>query len=38
MAAREDPDAAAHRGAEQIQRYFDMWSEMIDGIRVEALS
>jgi ketosteroid isomerase-like protein len=35
IAAREDPDAATHRGAREIQRYFDSWRGMINGIRVE---
>ena len=35
MAAREDPDAATHRGPEEIQRYFDSWVDMIEGIAVE---
>jgi ketosteroid isomerase-like protein len=37
MAAREDPDAATHRGKEAIQRYFDQWTETIEGMGVEAL-
>ncbi|MGH2991258.1 MAG: nuclear transport factor 2 family protein [Microbacterium sp.] len=36
MAAREDPDAATHVGAEAIQAYFDQWVEMFEGIEFEA--
>ena len=36
MAAREDPDAATHRGREAIERYFGQWSEeMITSLRIE---
>jgi ketosteroid isomerase-like protein len=30
MAAREDPDAATHRGLEAIQRYFAQWLGMFE--------
>jgi ketosteroid isomerase-like protein len=30
MAAREDPDAATHRGPEAIQRYFAQWLGMFE--------
>ncbi len=36
-AAREDPDATSHRGADAIARYFRQWTDMIGGLRVEAL-
>jgi ketosteroid isomerase-like protein len=36
-AAREDPDAAVHRGVEAVSRYFRQWTEMFPDIRVEAL-
>jgi ketosteroid isomerase-like protein len=32
MAAREDPDAATHRGLEAIRRYFVQWTGMFEGI------
>ncbi|HEY6771617.1 MAG TPA: nuclear transport factor 2 family protein [Solirubrobacterales bacterium] len=37
MAAREDPDAATHRGPEAIQAYFESWGGMIRGIAAERL-
>jgi ketosteroid isomerase-like protein len=30
MAAREDPDAATHRGLDAIRRYFVHWAEMFE--------
>jgi ketosteroid isomerase-like protein len=32
MAAREDPDAATHRGLEAIRGYFAQWSGMFAGV------
>ena len=32
IAAREDPDAATHRGLEAIRRYFAQWTEMFEDI------
>jgi ketosteroid isomerase-like protein len=37
QAAREDPDAAVHRGIEAVSAYFRQWTEMFPGIRIEAL-
>jgi ketosteroid isomerase-like protein len=37
QAAREDPDAAEHRGVEAIDRYVAQWTETIHGIRVDSL-
>jgi uncharacterized protein len=31
MAAREDPDAATHRGLEAIRGYFAQWTEVFEG-------
>jgi ketosteroid isomerase-like protein len=36
MAAREDPDAATHRGVEAIGRYFAHWSGMFERIDLRA--
>jgi uncharacterized protein len=36
MAAREDPDAATHRGLEAIRGYFAQWARMFDGIDFRA--
>jgi ketosteroid isomerase-like protein len=36
MAAREDPDAATHRGLEAIRGYFAQWAGMFDGIDFRA--
>lgn len=36
MAAREDPDAATHRGLKAIRRYFAQWVEMFEGIDFRA--
>jgi uncharacterized protein len=36
MAAREDPDAAIHRGLEAIRGYFAQWVEMFEGIDFRA--
>jgi uncharacterized protein len=35
-AAREDPDAATHRGLEAIRGYFAQWVEMFEGIDFRA--
>jgi ketosteroid isomerase-like protein len=35
VTAKEDPDADTHRGPDAIQRYFDGWSEMVEGIRLD---
>jgi ketosteroid isomerase-like protein len=36
MAAREDPDAAIHRGPEAIRAYFAQWTGMFEGIDFRA--
>ena len=36
MAAREDPDAAMHRGLEAIDRYFAHWAGMFESIDLRA--
>jgi uncharacterized protein len=36
IAAREDPDAATHRGLEAIRGYFAQWAGMFDGIDFRA--
>ena len=36
MAAREDPDAATHRGLEAIDRYFAHWAGMFESIDLRA--
>jgi ketosteroid isomerase-like protein len=36
MAAREDPDAAIHRGLEAIRGYFAQWVEMFESIDFRA--
>jgi ketosteroid isomerase-like protein len=36
MAAREDPDAATHRGLEAIRGYFAQWTGMFEGIDFRA--
>ena len=36
MAAREDPDAATHRGLEAIDRYFAHWTGMFETIDLRA--
>lgn len=36
-AAREDPDAATHRGLKAVRRYFHQWTEMFDGMQIERL-
>jgi ketosteroid isomerase-like protein len=35
QAAREDPDAALHRGRDGIRRYAEQWIEAYDALRVE---
>ena len=35
QAAREDPDAALHRGHDGVLRYLGQWTEAYDGLQVE---